>query len=173
MKLTLTAADYHRNGIAGQPFRVALFRNETEKRDMLAILTDDNGDDYGQKCNGRCYVLDVAMLAEGNIRMGENSWRGDDYEGALRPLIEAELKRQAEELRQRETEAAEEADLDAYPTGTVDDLERYPNDGSPWPGERPPCYPHNVLGEEVPSYAACRACNQADTCRFAVKAAKR
>lgn len=24
---------------------------------------------------------------------------------------------------------------DAYPTGTVDDLERYPNDGSPWPGE--------------------------------------
>jgi hypothetical protein len=24
------------------------------------------------------------------------------------------------------------------PTGTVDDLERYPNDGSPWPGEAAP-----------------------------------
>lgn len=27
---------------------------------------------------------------------------------------------------------------DAYPSGTVDDLERYPNDGSPWPGEGAP-----------------------------------
>ena len=135
MKLTLTAADYHRNGICGEPFRVALFRNETEKRDMLAILTDENGDDYGQKCNGRCYVLDVAMLAEGNIRFGENSWRGDDYEPHLRPLIGAEFERQAEEMRLREKEAAGEAERDAYPSGTVDDLERYPNDGSPWPGE--------------------------------------
>ena len=159
MKLTLTAADYHRNGIAGEPFRVALFRDETEKRDMVAILTDENGDDYGQKRNGRCYVLDVAMLAEGSIRFGENSWRGDAYEPHLRPMIEDALQRQYD-------------DQDAYPSGTVDDLDRYPaDDGSVWVGERPPCYPHTILGEDVPSYAACRACDQADTCRFAVKAA--
>lgn len=137
MKLTLKAADYHRNGICGEPFRVALFRNETEKRDMLAILTDENGDDYGQKCNGRCYVLDVAMIAEGNIRSGENSWRGDDYEPHLRPLIEAELQRQADEVRRKMTEDAEEAETDAYPSGTVDDLDRYPTGGT-WAGEEVP-----------------------------------
>ncbi len=104
MKLRLQAADYHRNGICGEPFRVALFRDETEKRDMLAIIPSTHDGDE-ERATGRCYVLDVDMLTQRNIRFGENSWRGDNYEAALLPLIKAELDRQREErLTQLETD---------------------------------------------------------------------
>jgi hypothetical protein len=33
---------------------------------------------------GQCAVLDANMSADGNVRFGENSWRGDDFEDQLR-----------------------------------------------------------------------------------------
>jgi hypothetical protein len=32
-------------------------------------------------------VLDIAMLAAGDIQFGSNSWRGDEYEPHLRQAI--------------------------------------------------------------------------------------
>jgi len=34
-----------------------------------------------------CAVLDVKMLAAGDIAFGSNSWRGDEYEPHLRKAI--------------------------------------------------------------------------------------
>jgi hypothetical protein len=36
-----------------------------------------------------CAVLDVAKLAAGDVAFGSNSWRGDEYESALRNAIRA------------------------------------------------------------------------------------
>lgn len=67
---------YHRNGIAGEGFDVALFEYEGCK--MVAILFDDPG---------QCAVLNVALLVLGDIAFGSNSWRGDHFERELRTAI--------------------------------------------------------------------------------------
>lgn len=86
MKLKITAASWHRNGVAGVGFYAILFRDETEKRDMVASLFDEGG---------YCAVYDVNELAKGNIAFAQgNSWRGDQYEDALRPLLDAFLEKQ-------------------------------------------------------------------------------
>jgi hypothetical protein len=80
MKLNIHATARHRNGVAGQPFEVVLFKEPGRKaRPMLAILFDEPH---------YCAVLDVAKLAAGDIAFGSNSWRGDDYEPHLRQAIE-------------------------------------------------------------------------------------
>ena len=84
MKLTIIDIAHHRNGIGGAPFDVALFTADDESAHpdtqgrKLAILFE--GDSY-------CAVLDVEMLAAGDIRFGSNSWRGDIYESRLRTAI--------------------------------------------------------------------------------------
>ena len=69
----------HRNGVGGAPFDVVLFEDGGEDGSRkVAIVFDEPG---------QCAVLDAGKLAEGDIRFGENSWRGDVYEGALREVI--------------------------------------------------------------------------------------
>jgi hypothetical protein len=69
----------HRNGVAGAPFDVALFTDSGDRRSRkVAILFEPHG---------FCAVLDVAKLGQGDIAFGSNSWRGDDYEPALRNAI--------------------------------------------------------------------------------------
>ncbi len=70
--------EYHRNGVGGAPFYVVLFWDETEAKDMMGVVFDD---EY------HVAVFDTNLLAEGNIRFGENSWRGDCYEPSLRQAI--------------------------------------------------------------------------------------
>ena len=70
--------EYHRNGVGGAPFYVVLFRDETEEKNMMGVVFDD---EY------HVAVFDINQLAEGNIRFGENSWRGDSYESPLRQAI--------------------------------------------------------------------------------------
>lgn len=67
---------YHRNGIVGEGFHVVLFRENRDRR--VAIVFDGRG---------RVAVLDRALLADGVIAAGENSWRGDSYEAGLREAI--------------------------------------------------------------------------------------
>ncbi len=111
-------AEYHRNGIAGQGFTVALFtmKDGHKRRNMVAILFDADGDDDGLKFTGQCAVLDRDMLAAGNVTFGENSWRGDEFEVELRPLVkkclddkyaalEAKWQAEAEASRKAEAEA--------------------------------------------------------------------
>ncbi len=68
--------DYHRNGISGAPFHVFLF--------------DDVGDENTRKVGilfetqHHCAVLDVAKFSAGSIGFGFNSYRGDNFEAALR-----------------------------------------------------------------------------------------
>ncbi len=79
MKLKIIDTAHHRNGIDGAPFNVALFEDAgPDGGCKLAILFDEPH---------YCAVLDVAKLAAGDIAFGSNSWRGDDYEPALRRAI--------------------------------------------------------------------------------------
>jgi hypothetical protein len=86
---TMTVCDtkisYHRNGVLGQGFHIVLFgwRDPEAKRmrAMMATVFD---------APGACAVLDVAETAAGNIAFAQgNSWRGDDFEPALREAIAA------------------------------------------------------------------------------------
>jgi hypothetical protein len=80
MTLTIIDTASHRNGISGARFDVVLFKDKGRKATRkVAILFDDPG---------YCAVLDVALLAAGDIAFGSNSWRGDDYEPHLRKAIE-------------------------------------------------------------------------------------
>jgi hypothetical protein len=83
MKLKILDTAHHRNGVAGTGFDVVLFKVLRERGAKVGILFDDPG---------YCAVLDVTMLAAGDIAFGSNSWRGDDYEPALRRAIEHDRK---------------------------------------------------------------------------------
>jgi hypothetical protein len=75
------AVDYHRNGISGSPFIVVLFRSQEgtrEAQEMVGIVFEERG---------AVAVLDRSLLAEGNVRFGENSFRGDVFEPMLRTVI--------------------------------------------------------------------------------------
>lgn len=74
---------HHRNGMGGEPFYAVLFtRNQqgAKRRDMVGIVFDKPG----------VYVaiLDVPLLAEGNIKFAENAWRGEEFEKELREAID-------------------------------------------------------------------------------------
>lgn len=64
----------HRNGVCGEPFYVVRFVCPEGDGEFVAIRFEGDG------INPRCAVLNVPMLAEGNIAfaMG-NSWRGDYF----------------------------------------------------------------------------------------------
>jgi hypothetical protein len=79
MKLTFSQIKYHRNGVDGAPFHVALFRDESEG-DMLGIV-------FEQKHH--VAILNLDRLAVFDIGFGTNSWRGDRYEPHLRNAIKS------------------------------------------------------------------------------------
>lgn len=79
MKLKILDTAHHRNGVAGAGFDVVLFKVIRERGAKVGILFDDPG---------YCAVLDVSLLAAGDIAFGSNSWRGDDYEPSLRRAIQ-------------------------------------------------------------------------------------
>jgi hypothetical protein len=84
MKTNIIAIAHHRNGIYGAPFRAVLFEDSgPEGSRKLAIVFDEPH---------HCAVLDIAKLAAGDITFGSNSWRGDNYEPALRKAINASEK---------------------------------------------------------------------------------
>jgi hypothetical protein len=70
---------YHRNGIGGAPFHVILFEDRGEEGSRKVAVV------FEEPCH--IAVLDVAMLAAGDIAFGSNSWRGDVYEPAMRRAI--------------------------------------------------------------------------------------
>lgn len=94
MKINVTATDYHRNGISGVGFNVALFdcTEDGVTRKMVGVTFPEAGE---------CAVFDIAELAKGNIAFARgNSFRGDHFEGALRKAT-------------ADAEAAERAAFDA------------------------------------------------------------
>jgi hypothetical protein len=80
MKLSIIMDTYHRNGIDGAPFDVALFEDHgPDGSRKVAVLFESSR---------HCAILDVEKLAQGDIAFGSNSWRGDQYEPYLRKEIE-------------------------------------------------------------------------------------
>lgn len=76
-KITIERVASHRNGIAGEPFHVILFRDE-ENTPFLGIVFADYG---------KVAVLERTLLAQDKIDFFVNSWRGDEYESALRRAV--------------------------------------------------------------------------------------
>ena len=88
MKLKIIDIAHHRNGVAGAPFDIVLFKEcgRGGNRKLGIVFDEPN----------YCAVLDIGLLAAGDIAFGSNSWRGDDYEPHLRQAI---LKQQTEPRR--------------------------------------------------------------------------
>jgi hypothetical protein len=75
-RLQIIDLDFHRNGVAGRPFKVALVDDANEGDVKLVIMFEEEG---------YTAVLSVDKLHEDeDISFGSNSWRGDEYETALR-----------------------------------------------------------------------------------------
>lgn len=79
--IKIIAVDYHRNGVGGAPFNVCLIKHKQGRRvhNMVGIRFDGVGE---------CAILDIELLAQGNIKFGENSWRGDYFIGAVDAAIQ-------------------------------------------------------------------------------------
>jgi hypothetical protein len=76
-RLQILDLAYHRNGVAGLPFKVALVDDATCGDVKLVIMFEQEG---------YTAVLSVDKLHEDeDITFASNSWRGDQYEAALRP----------------------------------------------------------------------------------------
>ena len=85
MKLSnISKPAWHRNGVSGESFEVVTFSmaEDYQPRKMVAIrFKDDQNDEW---VSPRIAVLDIAMLAQGIIEMGEgNAWRGDRFSDEL------------------------------------------------------------------------------------------
>jgi hypothetical protein len=78
----ISKAEYHRNGVCGEPFELLTFEMSENgaKSKMLAIrFADRNPDKYGFECP-KIAILDIEMLSKGIISMGDgNAWRGDVF----------------------------------------------------------------------------------------------
>jgi hypothetical protein len=77
LRFNVETIQYHRNGITGEPFHVVLFR-ASDGMQMVGIVFEERK---------HIAVLNVTQLAEGDIESATNSWRGDQYEQALRDEI--------------------------------------------------------------------------------------
>jgi len=107
MNLIIEEIAHHRNGVSGESFDVIKFVCP-ENGNMIGIVFDLNWiHDHKtqtarqQTWNGRVAVLNRDLLAEGNIRFGENSWRGDHYEQDLRDAIQKKWDEWDAELKRR------------------------------------------------------------------------
>lgn len=75
-RLQILDLAYHRNGVGGLPFKVALVDDANSGDVKLIIMFEQEG---------YTAVLSVDKLHEDeDISFGTNSWRGDQYEEALR-----------------------------------------------------------------------------------------
>ena len=80
--ITVITKAHHRNGICGAPFHAVVFTDDGNGgKPMLGIVFDQEA---------HCAVLNITKLANGDIAFGSNSFRGDDYEPALRDAIRQE-----------------------------------------------------------------------------------
>ena len=75
-RLQILDLAYHRNGIGGMPFQVALVDDANSGDVKLVVMFEQEG---------YTAVLSVDKLHEDEDISVSNSWRGDQYEAALRP----------------------------------------------------------------------------------------
>lgn len=83
--MKIIKADSHRNGVGGEPFKVAIIQEGDSKK--LVIMFEEQ---YTTA------VFDLDLLKEEVIEMGENSWRGDHYDNLLREELTTFVREQSE-----------------------------------------------------------------------------
>ncbi len=76
-QVVIERVTYHRNGISGNGFFAILFR-QFNNTPMLGVVFDEEG---SVACFNR------SLIGEGQIDFGQNSFRGDEFEQALRTAI--------------------------------------------------------------------------------------
>jgi hypothetical protein len=104
MKLTIERVAYHRNGISGQGFYVVCFIKSAEPGEPAAPMV---GVVFQRR--GHVAVFDRAKLAQADIFFAQgNSWRGDNFEPALRQAI-----------TDYDDSAGRDEDVDAHMAGKV------------------------------------------------------
>lgn len=88
--------DYHRNGVCGLGFHVAIVEEieDGERRDMLVVRFPSDADkDAGGVL---CAAFDIAKLIHHDIEFGSNSWRGDHYAD----VMDAAIDKQNQNMRE-------------------------------------------------------------------------
>lgn len=92
MSQTVRLLDYHRNGVSGLGFYVAIVEEteDKERREMLVIRFPKESD----KATGGvvCAAFDLAKLDQREVRFCYNSWRGDYYHAIVDKAIAAREK---------------------------------------------------------------------------------
>lgn len=79
MKLKIKQIAYHRNGVSGLGFHAVLFAVRGKPSEpMLATVFDEPG---------AVSIIRTDLIESVGVTFGENSWRGDYYENALRAAI--------------------------------------------------------------------------------------
>ena len=78
--LNVLGMDHHRNGVCGDPFKVAVYMAEVDgvKRKMVTVRFRENDGETLSKTT-TC-TFDVDCLVQGDVAFAEgNSWRGDHF----------------------------------------------------------------------------------------------
>jgi hypothetical protein len=85
--LTIVDSAYHRNGVGGNPFRIAVVKDDSDLDYKLVIMFDE-------QYSTAVVSLDK-LLHQQTIAFGDNSYRGDMFDDALRgklfSSVQAEL----------------------------------------------------------------------------------
>lgn len=74
----IIAADYHRNGVSGLPFKVALVDDANDGDIKVVVMFE---------ASGHTAVLSVSKLMDDDVEFGSNSYRGDLFDDILRPEL--------------------------------------------------------------------------------------
>ena len=90
MKLTIQEIAYHRNGVGGEDFNVVRFRIRRGKENLLAIVFSTPG---------QCAVLNLDLIPTVGVEFAKNSYRGDEFEDALRAAIDQQDRAETERMK--------------------------------------------------------------------------
>jgi hypothetical protein len=77
--LQILNADFHRNGVGGAPFKVALVDDPSDGDVKLVIM-------FEERYHTAVLSLDKLIQNE-DIEFGSNSYRGDQFDDELRPEL--------------------------------------------------------------------------------------
>lgn len=91
MQCTKFKVSFHRNGVGGWGFWAVTFDwKDDDGQDHRMVATVPSASDSLKIKRHDCVicVLDIDLLAKGDVLFGSNSWRGDHFHGAVWKAID-------------------------------------------------------------------------------------
>ena len=79
-------ASYHRNGVGGNGFYVAIFE-DPKFGEMLGVFFPERDSEGNPKPSMNTAIFSMEGLKESNIQFGQNSWPGDHYADVLNDAV--------------------------------------------------------------------------------------